>query len=137
MLSSLLFYRLKELVADALHSFYGRVAVLLFDVIELYELDAAVLADLAEGLVHLFLKFGVENGVNGSLGVFSLKSVEQAGECRPEILAVVGRPVGVFVFSYRGVCQASLVPPKTKMMSGLPSMSMRERNEDLDVSHPP
>ena len=45
---SLLFYGLDELVTDGLHAVDGRMSVLFLDVMELDQLHAEVLADLAE-----------------------------------------------------------------------------------------
>ena len=88
-----------QLIADALHALGRRVAVLLVDVVELDEGNVVVLADFAHRLVDGLAELGVEQGVDAGLGVALLQLVEQAGEGRTEILAVVFGPVGILVFA--------------------------------------
>ena len=84
-----------QLIADAFHATDRGMAVLFVDIMEFDELNIVVLADFAHRLVDGLAELRVEQGVDAGLGVTLLEHVEQAGEGRTEILAVVFGPVSI------------------------------------------
>ena len=96
--------RFQELFTDAFHAFYGRMSVLLLNVMEFDQFYLVMRADFANRLVDGVSQLRVQDTTDGCRGIPFVEQVEEAGKGRPEILAVLFCPVSVLVLTDGRVC---------------------------------